>query len=252
MNNGMSFRGCQGRGNGRRNGEGCGLGRSASRAGQGASALGTGVTQHFDAIDEMPNRSAHRIQHVAQMRADIARSPSSGLTAAEREGLLLMREEEKIARDVYIRLFERWGIRPFGNISGSEQAHMDAILALLKHYGLPDPAQGLALGEFRNTELQRLYDRLVKQGLRSLEDAVHVGLLIEELDIADLQKAAMQTDKAAILDVYGELERGSRNHLRAFYRWKQMLGVNYVPQHLSPEIFERTALSVHEDCSALG
>lgn len=31
------------------------------------------------------------------------------------EGLLYMREEEKLARDVYIALYEKWGLRTFLN-----------------------------------------------------------------------------------------------------------------------------------------
>lgn len=236
-----------------RNGMGKGMGTGNGRPGVGRGIANGSTAVHeffdYDPWASESERDTHRIEHVARMRADIVRSPREQLTAAEREGLLLMREEEKIARDVYIALGKRWGnIRPFQNISGSEQAHMDAILALLQHYGLPDPAAGLALGKFHNPELQRLHDYLVAQGLRSQEEAIRVGLLIEELDIDDLQKAAQQTDKAAILGVYAELERGSRNHLRAFYRWKERLGISYQPKHLAPEIFQRTALSPHENC----
>lgn len=202
-----------------------------------------------DAMDDMPDRSVHRSQQLHQMRVDVARSPQEELAPSERAGLLLMREEEKIARDVYLRLYRRWGLRPFDNIAGSEQVHMDAILALLEHYGLPDPVQGLAEGQFYRTDLQQLYDRLVEQGLQSEEGAIQVGLLIEELDIYDLQEASQHTNKAAIRAIYRELERGSRNHLRAFYRWKEKLGLTYRPQHLAPEIFEATARSAHEDCS---
>ncbi|WP_081857834.1 DUF2202 domain-containing protein [Thiomonas sp. FB-Cd] len=207
----------------------------------GGGGMGRGGSGHL-------GRAAHRFGHIAQIRADIAASPRAPLTPEERDDLLLMREEEKVARDVYIRLLERWDIRPFGNISGAEQVHMDAILALLEHHGLPDPAQGLVVGRFHRTDLQDLYDQLIEQGLRSQADAVRVGLLIEELDIADLQKAARRTNKPEIRAVYAELERGSRNHLRAFYHWKQMLGIDYAPQHLPATEFERTALSAHESC----
>lgn len=137
----------------------------------------------------------HRAAHVAQMRAMIAAQPLGDLTQGERDGLLLMREEEKIARDVYMRLHKRWGLRPFANISGSEQAHMDMMLALLEHFALPDPVQTLEAGQFHDAALQKLHDGLVEQGMKSIEDAVRVGLLIEELDIADLQKAKRKTKK---------------------------------------------------------
>ncbi len=201
--------------------------------------------RHHYADDE---REAHQQSHLAQLRSVIAANKAGELREDERNDLLLMREEEKIARDVYLRLYGRWGLRPFGNISGSEQVHMDAILALLQHYGEPDPAHGLAVGEFRSPNMQALYDRLIEQGLESREEAVRVGLAIEELDIADLRAAAERTRKPEILAVYANLERGSRNHLRAFYRWMRRLGVHYAPEHLSAKDFESIAVSEHEAC----
>ncbi len=56
---------------------------------------------------------------------------SQQLTSAEMEGILFMREEEKLARDVYLYLYEIYPLRPFLNISKSEQAHMDAIKYLI-------------------------------------------------------------------------------------------------------------------------
>jgi len=159
-----------------------------------------------------------------------------------------MREEEKIARDVYLQLFDRWGIRPFENISGSEQVHMDMVQMLLQRHGVADPVQGLALGEFDSETMQALYNTLISQGLQSLPDAVAVGLLIEELDIADLRLARARTEHDDILQVYAELERGSRNHLRAFYRWKQRLGLHYRPAHLGLDDFEQIARSPKEFC----
>lgn len=226
----------------------CGAANSGRGRDMGAGGMGRGRGRGMGGGLTYPDRAGHRITHVAQIRADIAAAPRGVLSAEERDDLLLMREEEKIARDVYLRLYEQWGMRPFDNISGAEQAHMDAMLALLEHHGLPDPAQDLGVGRFRRADLQDLHDRLVAQGLRSQADAVRVGLLIEELDIADLQKAARRTDKPEIRAVYAELERGSRNHLRAFDRWKQMLGIAYEPQHLAPAEFEQIARSAHEDC----
>lgn len=193
-------------------------------------------------------RDAHRRGHLARLRNSIAAHEAGELSEDERNDLLLMREEEKIARDVYLRLYDRWGLRPFANISGSEQAHMDAILALLQHFGLPDPAQGLEIGAFHDPKMQALFDSLIEQGLKSREEAVRVGLSIEELDIADLRAAARRTRKPEILAVYTELERGSRNHLRAFHRWKLRLGAHYAPEHLSQRDFDAIAASGHETC----
>jgi len=194
------------------------------------------------------DRAAHRAGRVQDMQQRIDRLPASELSTVERADLLLMREEEKIARDVYAQLYERWGIKPFGNIMGSEQAHMDMVGMLLRRYAVPDVVDGSPVGRFGTPQIQALHDQLLRQGLQSLEDAVAVGLHIEELDIADLRLTSSHTRNPEILLVYAELERGSRNHLRAFYRWKQRLGVHYQHTHLSLADFEKIANSDKETC----
>jgi hypothetical protein len=194
------------------------------------------------------NLQAHRVARVHAMQQQFDCPPAFELSEVERADLLLMREEEKIARDVYRQLFERWGIMPFGNIQGSEQAHMDMVGLLLRRYAVPDVVEGLEVGRFGTPQMQALHDQLMQQGLRSLKDAVSVGLHIEELDIADLRLTSAHTRNPEILLIYAELERGSRNHLRAFYRWMQHLGVHYEPTHLSLADFEQIAHSAKENC----
>ena len=88
-------------------------------------------------------------------------------TAEEAADMLFMREEEKLARDVYLTLYDAWGLAPFFKISASEQKHMDAMLLLLRKYQLPDPATGNLIGEFTDLELQKLYDKLIVDGMRA-------------------------------------------------------------------------------------
>ena len=194
------------------------------------------------------DRHQHRVEHIAALRRHIAAHPPQALSAEEQHDLLHMREEEKIARDVYVQLGERWGLRPFLNISSAEQAHMDAVAALLEHYGLSDPVPDLPVGVFATPAFQALHDSLVAQGLRSEREAIQVGLHIEELDIADLAQARGRARQPEIVAVYDDLERGSRNHLRAFYRHLQRLGDRYVAQHMAQAAFDAVAQSPHETC----
>lgn len=139
------------------------------------------------------------------------------LSATEKESLLYMREEEKLARDVYNAFYTRYGLRVFSNITTSEQAHMDAVLTLLNRYGLADPAAA-APGVFNNDDLQALYDDLIDQGNASLTAALQAAALIEETDIADLQDGLGLINHADLRAVYNNLLRASQNHLRAFSR----------------------------------
>ena len=47
--------------------------------------------------------------------------PKESISADELKGLLFMREEEKLARDVYTALDAKWNINAFSNIASSEQ-----------------------------------------------------------------------------------------------------------------------------------
>ena len=161
------------------------------------------------------------------------------LTTQEKNDLIFMREEEKLARDVYLTLYDIWGTPVFANIATSEQQHMDAILSLLNTYKLPDPTAGKLVGEFANAELQALYDALIARGKQSALDALMVGGVIEETDIEDLN-AAMATSRLSNIDkVYQNLLNGSYNHLRAFAGNIQSLtGQPYVAQVVSQEIVD--------------
>ncbi|MDA8125282.1 MAG: DUF2202 domain-containing protein [Deltaproteobacteria bacterium] len=143
---------------------------------------------------------------------------AAGLSDAEKSHLLLMREEEKLARDVYQALNAKWNHRTFSNITKSEEQHMDALKVLLDSYGIADPAAGKKPGEFKNQKLQNLYTELVRKGSKSLSDALAVGVEIEKLDIADLEDALAKTTHSDVALVYKALLKGSENHLEAFSR----------------------------------
>ncbi len=156
------------------------------------------------------------------------------ISESEAASLSFMREEEKLARDVYQNLYAQWQDVVFNNIATSEQTHMDQIKCLLDGYGLPDSALD-EVGRFNNSDLQTLYDSLIERGQTSLIEALRVGGLIEEVDIKDLQQAISETEVVEIQMVYNNLLKGSENHLRAFTGRLEQLGETYTPQLLSAE-----------------
>jgi hypothetical protein len=149
------------------------------------------------------------------------------LDTTEAAGLTYMREEEKLARDVYQNFYPLWNNSLFDNISQSEQQHFDAIGGLLDRYRLDDPARMDLPGVFQNPDLQALFDQLIEQGAGSAIAALQAGALIEETDIVDIAKAITETDQPDILQVYENLLRGSRNHLRAFVAAIEAAGIPY-------------------------
>jgi hypothetical protein len=170
------------------------------------------------------------------------------LSADEIAGLRFMREEEKLAHDVYVAMFSLWGHRTFSNIALSETEHTEAILSLLIKYGVDDPAADKPAGVFEDPELQALYDTLLAAGAPSLIAGLQVGALIEETDIHDIEVRKAVTNAPDILAVYESLLCGSRNHLRAFNRALLALGVSYVAQVITQQEWDAIADSAMETC----
>lgn len=168
-----------------------------------------------------------------QQRAFRLSQAAIELTDVEKQNILLMREEEKLARDVYLVLYELWDAEIFANISESEQQHMDAVKRLITRYGLEDPVVDDTVGQFTNPEFLTLFDELVEAGSISLEEALKVGVSIEELDIADLDQALRETTKRAVRRVFLNLLRASYNHLSAFNECLVADGAQY-PGQLGP------------------
>jgi hypothetical protein len=137
------------------------------------------------------------------------------LTGDELKWLLHMREEEKLARDVYKVLYEKWNLVVFQNIMASEENHFTAIGTLLTRYGVPDPALSSG-GVYSDSTLNALYSQLLTKGMESAQAALEVGAAIEKVDIADLEEAIKAAAKLDIKRVYSNLMNASYNHLEAF------------------------------------
>ena len=144
-------------------------------------------------------------------------SNAAQLTDEQKDTIFYIYQEEKVARDVYRTLGDAYpDENTFAYIQLSEERHIDVVGKLCLKYGIDISAVNLeATGEFVLPELQVLYDQLVALGLESLPAALQVGIDIEELDIKDLEEAAvgMPSD---VVRVFENIKEGSVNHLEAF------------------------------------
>jgi hypothetical protein len=138
------------------------------------------------------------------------------VTQDEIDGLIHMRIEEKLARDVYTVLGTTYNAQVFLNIKISEQAHMNSVKRMLDKYSIPDPLLTDEVGVFPDPTFQTLYDQLILQGNVSLNEALLVGVAIEELDIADLDEQLTSVTNPGIINLYTNLKAGSLSHLAAF------------------------------------
>ncbi|MDH4146309.1 MAG: DUF2202 domain-containing protein, partial [Acidimicrobiia bacterium] len=211
----------------------------ASPTGTDAAEIGATASDEVDLT--VTDEDGATSVDAARLEATLdAAQPASTLDAAAVDGLEYMREEEKLARDVYQTLGAQWDLGVFDNIAASEQTHTDAIVTLLDRYGIGDPARP-EVGAFASPVLQDLHDRLVAKGSASLVDALTVGATIEDLDIIDIE--ARKTGVADIDLVYDNLMKGSRNHLRSFVDELEAQGATYVPQYLGQEAYDAIVTS---------
>jgi hypothetical protein len=186
-----------------------------------------------------------------------AGTATATLDDGETAHLIFMREEEKLARDVYLT-FAAWypDYTVFHNIATlSEQTHTDKILSLLDKYGIADPnpdtnnlpdAIGVFTGEDYGPYFSMKYTELTTIGSKSVLDALYVGALIEELDMDDIvncpkeivsidsrawpapmsidngidegECGLLHTDQKDITTVYENILDGSKSHLRSFVK----------------------------------
>ncbi len=165
------------------------------------------------------------------------------LSDLEIEHLNFTREEEKLARDVYLILYGKWNAKIFSQISLSEQQHMDTMLKMLDKYGLPDPAEDdfgdiNEIGVFNNEDLQDLYNTLVEKGVLSYVDGLEVGAIIEVTDIIDINDAVDITNNTDLLTAYGHLIDGSYNHLASFCSTLEKQGVPCDTQGIDSALFD--------------
>jgi hypothetical protein len=160
------------------------------------------------------------------------------LSEAEVEGILYMREAEKLARDVCFVLGKEWDVPTLGEIGEREDTHTEAVRTVIDRYGLWDPLSVTSAGDYVNEELQELYHKLVARGSPSLAEALKVGVTIQEISILDLREYRAETDDADVQLVYENLLRGARNHLRVFAVLLRQQGETVERSYLSQTLFD--------------
>ena len=167
--------------------------------------------------------------------------PESNLTEEQKYTLAYMWNEEKLAKDIYLALYEMWGQRTFYNIATrSETRHEEAVESLVQKYDInitnlenyeirysEEELKALAPGEYSVPEVQELYDTLYAKGSQSLQDALEVGCMVEVTDVNDLNEDIEIAEGAEdLVLVFGFLRSGSYNHYWAFDRALKNIGVS--------------------------
>ena len=201
----------------------------------------------------------------------LAATAGQQLTFADEVHLIFMRSEEKLARDVYLTLADKFPtLEVFEKIATqAEQTHTDTMLRMVEQFTSFDDPEPKAddpdfIGVFVNPlfydYFNDKYTDLIGEAFTAL-DALYVGAKIEELDMKDINYCnevvyivndwdLPPPDVCGLTTVanlrplnqsLGNLLSGSKNHLCAFVRNIRAIDRDgcYYPQILSiPEVLE--------------
>ncbi len=127
--------------------------------------------------DDVPvDTTDYGVINVASMQTKVDALPTESINDDELSSLIFIREEEKLARDVYQALSLKYNAKIFTNIALAEQTHMDAVLILLNRYDMEDPVGTNPAGVFTDPILQFPYDELIAVGNTGILNAYKVAL----------------------------------------------------------------------------
>ncbi len=142
------------------------------------------------------------------------------VTAADPDlatGLQFAREEERMARDLYQALADKYdGALPFSRITLSEQRHFDAVGALLDRYDVADPADGRKAGSYADATLQNLYDGWLADGRSRSTRPTTSAWPWRSATSPTSRARSSRASRADVTQVFTALLNGSQHHLAAF------------------------------------
>ena len=138
------------------------------------------------------------------------------LTSDQEQALADQAELEKLAQDAYLAFAESTGDPRFEHVAHAEAHHLAALRSLMERYGVEDPTEGLADGEFSSDEVAERYRAAVDAGSGSLADALDTARELEQEDLDGLNDAADGLDAPDVEQVYEHLTVSSERHLEVF------------------------------------
>jgi hypothetical protein len=188
-----------------------------------ASAIITGCMGNGNSYN-----NAQRGYGYNQNNNSMKKYPSSSISSSVKSSLAYMYEEERLAKEVYLAIYQKQPIRQLSKIaSNSETRHIEAVKDLAQKYGVKTSLQ--QVGRYQNSHIQSLFNQLYHKGIRSKKDALEVGCIVEVTDINDLDRYISQAQRAGaddVLQTYDFLRKGSYNHYWAFDRGLKQLGIS--------------------------
>ena len=232
------------------------------------------LTQYLDETDIVPERRRTQEQAFEHLRGtmqgltqttaqngqgtgaqdggaiDVNSYPMSTLTQDLKDAIAYMGNEERLAYDVYMNLYDYHNINnniqvmQLQNIAqNSEKTHVGIVQALVQKYdlGVDDLSnvetavadnsvafEDMPRGVYDIPAIQELYDFLYDKGIASKQAALEVGCMVEVVDIDDLDEyieLAEESNATDVIDAFNILRDGSYSHYWAFDKGLKNMGI---------------------------
>lgn len=184
----------------------------------------------------------HSVESMPSFVTEALNDKDYTLSQKLKDSITYMYNEEKLAKDVYLDIYEVQKVKQLYNIAtNSEVRHQEAVNDLAKKYDLnitlyPNTevpydisVESYNSGEFSVEHIQELYDTLYDKGIQSKKDALEVGCIVEVTDIDDLDiyiEQATESNATDVLAVFNFLRNGSYNHYWAFDKGLKNMNIN--------------------------
>ena len=143
--------------------------------------------------------------------------PLSDLTDAQKEKIISIAQELKLAQNLYSKIYKQWELKIFRNISKAKSHQIKVIKFLADRYNLELPPT-FKDETFEDSSLQEKLDDLLNQALSSEQNALEVAISTEENSIEDLNQT-LHSDLPKDLELtYAHLLKADQRHLYIFQK----------------------------------
>jgi len=210
--------------------------------------------------EDAANHLQHSVEFIEDINsADIPQSikdtlltPLSTLSQATKDTLSYMGNEERLAHDVYLELYNYHvaqnsdAIQQLTNIATqSETTHIQTVQLLINKYDLncssftnidlpelnyrDSSVDEMKMGLYDIKAIQDLHDALITKGEQSKQDALEVGCMVEVTDIDDLLtdiQIAKDCNASDVVTAFEFLRNGSYSHYWAFDKGLKNMGIS--------------------------
>lgn len=162
---------------------------------------------------------------------------TDSLSADEIEFQFALREDEKMARDLYTVFAAKYSTAPqIDRIAAAENSHIACVEAVLDYYEISYPAMTAAAGLFEDAKRQAIYNELADKSGTLLEVYATMAA-VEEESVSAYKSVQSEITNENIALVITNMIKASSNHLKAAVCQIIAGGGTYTPLYLSAEEF---------------